>query len=53
MSNPPTIITSPSPLIANQPGSINYYVNISDNSSNIFPAPSTSYLNYLKNDSLN
>ena len=49
MSNPPTIITSPSPLIANQPGSINYYVNISDNSSNIFPAPSTTYS--LKNSS--
>ena len=43
MSNAPTIITSPSPLIANQPGSITYYVDISQNNTNTFPAPATTY----------
>jgi hypothetical protein len=48
MSNPPTTITRPTPLIENQPGSVIYYLDISDNfnmdtSENTFPAPSTKY----------
>ncbi len=46
MSNLPTTITNPTPLIQNQPGSVIYYLDISDNfnmdtSENTFPAPSS------------
>jgi len=49
MSNSPTIITNPTPLIQNQPGTITYYVDVTDNSSNFFPAPNTTYV--LQNSS--
>jgi len=48
MSNLPTIITRPTPLIQDQSGNVIYYVDISDNfnmttSLNTFPAPNTTY----------
>lgn len=43
MSNPPTIITSPTPLIQNQAGSITYFVDVSNNNTNTFPAAGVTY----------
>lgn len=48
MSNAPTTITRPTPLIQNQSGNVIYYLDISDNFNmdtfeNTFPAPSTTY----------
>lgn len=49
MSNLPTIITEPTPLIDNQAGTIKYYVDISNNwssitNTNTFPAINNTYL---------
>ena len=43
MSNFPTTITNPTPLIQNQAGTITYFVDISNNNTNTFPEPETIY----------
>jgi len=43
MSNLPTTITSPTPLIQNQAGTITYFVDVSNNNTNTFPAPGITY----------
>jgi len=43
MSNLPTTVTSPTPLIQNQAGTITYFVDVSNNNTNTFPAPGVTY----------
>jgi len=43
MSNPPTTLTNPTPLIQNQAGTITYFVDVSNNNTNTFPAPGVTY----------